>query len=93
MFNDVIFVVIFVSERKFLFNSGNFEAMLNYSHVLDRWHELRKNKSDSEVNANVNTLQHENKTTEIIIREFFEKMDWTQFYLSINAMKMINLYL
>ncbi|XP_046840274.1 amyloid protein-binding protein 2-like [Xenia sp. Carnegie-2017] len=56
-------------------STGNFEAMLNYSHVLDRWHELRKNKSDSEVNANVNTLQHENKTTEIIIREFFEKMD------------------
>jgi hypothetical protein len=42
--------------------------MLNYSHILERWHDLRENRAASELNL---TVKNHQKPTEKIIQEFF----------------------
>jgi hypothetical protein len=46
--------------------------MVNYSHILERWHELRNNKAASELNLTIKNLQ---KTTEKIIQDFFTQIE------------------
>ena len=55
-----------------LFLTGNYEAMLNYSHVLERWRDLRENRAASELNL---TVKNHQKPTEKIIQEFFTQVE------------------
>ena len=64
------FVILFMNFP--FFPKGNFEAMMNYSHVLERWHELRNNRANSELNLHVKNHQ---KTTEKVIQEFFTQIE------------------
>ncbi|XP_028396719.1 amyloid protein-binding protein 2-like [Dendronephthya gigantea] len=53
-------------------STGNFVEMLNYSHILERWHGLRENQAVAELNISAKNYQ---KPTEKIIQDFFTQLD------------------
>ena len=54
------------------FLPGNYDAMLQYSHILENWHELRENRAAAELNL---TVKNHLKPTEKVIQEFFTQIE------------------
>ena len=54
------------------FVSGNYDAMLQYSEVLETWYELRENSPHSDTPIKAETFL---QSTEKIIQDFFNQIE------------------